>query len=72
MINPLLDKLYGLMLEKKISSWVEIHDKRANEQDGFYKTHLIILRIITKIIKTTRLISNELLCWSFRKYFDTC
>jgi hypothetical protein len=29
MISPILVKLYGIILEKKISLWLESHGKRA-------------------------------------------
>jgi hypothetical protein len=28
MIGPILAKLYGILLEKKISAWLESHGKR--------------------------------------------
>jgi hypothetical protein len=28
MINPILANIYGIILEKKISLWLEIHGKR--------------------------------------------
>jgi hypothetical protein len=34
MINPILAKLYGSILEKKISIWLEIHGKRAKGQES--------------------------------------
>ena len=35
MINPLFAKLFGSMIENKISKWVEQRDKRAKRQAGF-------------------------------------
>jgi hypothetical protein len=29
MISPILAKLYGIILEKKINLWLESHDKRS-------------------------------------------
>jgi hypothetical protein len=34
MISPILAKLYGIILEKKISIWLESHGKRAKGQPG--------------------------------------
>jgi hypothetical protein len=34
MISPILAKLYGIILEKKISLWLEIHGKRDKGQAG--------------------------------------
>ena len=51
MINPLLDKLYGIILEKKMNGWLEMEGKRAKGQTGFRRNHsttdhLLTLRII--------------------------
>jgi hypothetical protein len=37
MIIPLLVELYGLILEKKIGSWLKIHDQRAKGKSSFPK-----------------------------------
>jgi hypothetical protein len=34
MISPILAKIYGIVLEKKISIWLESHDKRDKGQAG--------------------------------------
>ena len=34
MISPLLAKLYGIILEKKINGWIEMESKRAKGQVG--------------------------------------
>ena len=39
MICPLLAKLYGIILEKKINKWLESEGKRASPS-GFYKAAL--------------------------------
>jgi len=39
MINPLLDKLYGIILERKLSVWLESEGKQAKGQAGFRKQH---------------------------------
>jgi hypothetical protein len=33
MISPILAKLYGIILEKKIILWLESHGKRAKGQE---------------------------------------
>jgi len=35
MINPLFEKLFGSILENKISKWAEERDKHAKEKIGF-------------------------------------
>jgi hypothetical protein len=35
MISPSLAKIYGIIFEKKISLWLESHDKRNKGQDRF-------------------------------------
>ena len=39
MISPLLAKLYGIILEKKINGWLEMEGKRAKGQAGFRRNH---------------------------------
>ena len=51
MISPLLTKLYGIILEKKINGWIEMEGKQAKGKVGFRKNHsttnhLLTLRII--------------------------
>ena len=51
MISPFLSKLYGIILENKISEWLEIQGKRGKCQVGFRRNHstmdhLFILGII--------------------------
>jgi hypothetical protein len=51
MISPILAKLYGSILEKKIDTWIESHGKRARGQPGFrgyhsIEDHLVTFRII--------------------------
>ena len=55
MISPLLAKLYGIILEKKISIWLESEGKRAKGQAGFRRKHsttdhLVTLRIIVRSV----------------------
>jgi hypothetical protein len=51
MISPLLVKLYGITLEKKINVWLERHEKRVKDWVGFRSyhstvEHLVMFRII--------------------------
>ena len=51
MISPLLAKLYGIILEKKINEWLEMEGKWDKGQAGFRRNHattahLVTLRII--------------------------
>ena len=39
MISPLLGKLYGIILEKKINIWLEREGKQAKGQAGFRRNH---------------------------------
>jgi hypothetical protein len=74
MISPVLAKLYGIILEKKISLWLECHGKRAKGQTGFRRyhstvDHLVTFRIITKEFRNTK--TNIFCCFvDFRKAFD--
>ena len=75
MISPLLAKLYGIILEKKISIWLESEGKRAKGQVGFRRQHsttdhLVTLRIIVEECCNDK---YNLFCFfvEFRKAFDT-
>jgi hypothetical protein len=74
MISPILAKLYGIILEKKISLWIESHGKRAKGHNGFRRyhssvDHLVTFTIIAKEFCNTK---TYLFCCfaDFRKYFD--
>jgi hypothetical protein len=47
MISPILAKLYGIILEKKISLWLESHDKRDKGQAGFRRYHSTVDHLVT-------------------------
>jgi hypothetical protein len=47
MISPILAKLYGIILEKKISLWLESHGKRDKGQARFKRYHSIVDHIVT-------------------------
>jgi hypothetical protein len=74
MISPILAKLYEIVLEKKISIWLESHGKRAKGQAEFKRylstvNHLITFRIIAKEFHDTK--TNLFCCFvDFRKGFD--
>jgi hypothetical protein len=74
MISPILAKLYGIILEKKISLWLESHSKRAKGQARFRRyhstvDHLVTFRIIAEEFHNTK--TNLFCCFvDFRKSFD--
>jgi hypothetical protein len=74
MISPILAKLYGIILEKKISIWLEIHGKRAKGQARFRRyhstvDHLVTFRIIAEEFCNAK--TNLFCCFvDFRKAFD--
>jgi hypothetical protein len=76
MISPILAKLYGSILEKKIATWLEIHGKRVIVQAGFRgyhstkdQDHLVTFSIIVEECRNDKI---DLLCCfiDFRKAFD--
>jgi hypothetical protein len=81
MISPILAKLYGIILEKKISLWLESHGKRAKGQAGFRRyhstvDHLVTFRIIAEefailkpIFFVVLLTLEKLLTWFLGKTF---
>ena len=74
MISPLLAKLYGIILERKINIWLESDGKRAKGQAGFRRkhstmNHLVTLRIIVEECHNGK--SNLFCCFEyFRMTFD--
>ena len=74
MINPLFAKLFGSMLENKISKWVEERDKHAKRQAGFRPKHSTVDHCITlrHIIENVWDKKEEVFCSfvDFRKVFD--
>ena len=71
-ISPILVKLYGIILEKKINEWLEMEGKRDKGQAMNHSTmdHLITLRIIAEECCSNK---SDLFCCfvDFRKSFDT-
>ena len=47
MISPLLAKLYAIILEKKLSIWLESEGKRAKGQAGFRRQHSTMDHLVT-------------------------
>jgi hypothetical protein len=47
MISPILAKLYGIILEKKISLWLESHGKIFKGQARFRRYHSILDHLVT-------------------------
>jgi hypothetical protein len=74
MISPILAKLYGIILEKKISLWIESHGKRAIGQAGFRRYHSTADHIFTFRIIAKEFCHNKknIFCFFvyFRKSFD--
>ena len=74
MISLILAKPYRIILEKKISIWLEIHSKRAKGQAEFRRyhstmEHLVTFRIIAEEFRNTK--TNLFCCFvDFRKAFD--
>jgi hypothetical protein len=74
MISRILAKLYGIILEKKISLWLESYGNRAKGQVGFRRyhstlDHIVTFRIIAEELHNTK--TNFFCCFvDFRKAFD--
>ena len=76
MVNPRFGKLFGSMMECRISSWVEKEGKRAKGQAGFRTRHSTIDHCITLrhfIEKVWNIQGEEAFCCfvDFKKAFDT-
>jgi hypothetical protein len=75
MINLLFAKLFGSMLENKISKWAEERDKRAKGKAGFRHKHSIVDHCITlrNIFEKVWEKKEEVFCCfvDFRKSFYT-
>ena len=74
MISPILAKLYGIILEKKINTRLKYEGKWAKDQKVFRRNHstmdhLVMLRIIKDEFHNSK--SNLFCCFvDFRKAFD--
>jgi hypothetical protein len=75
MISPILAKLYGSILEKKINIWLESHGKRAKGQvmdlEDITQLWTILLCLGSFAEECHNNKTNLLCCFiDFRKYFD--
>ena len=66
MVGPIMAKLFGCMMDRKISTWAEKNAKRAKGQAGFRAKHntidhLITLRVIME--ESKRLGKSLLMCF---------
>lgn len=66
MISHILSKLHGIILENKISFWLEIHAKKAKGQARFMRYHSIMdhhvtLRIIVEEFHNNKI--NHFCCF---------
>jgi hypothetical protein len=80
-ITSILAKLYGIILEKKISLWLESHSKRAKGQARFRRyhstvDHIVTFRIIVEEFCNTKTIFfvvlltiEKILTWFLEKTF---
>ena len=56
MINPLFAKIFGSMVEDKISKWEEVKEKRARGQADFRLKHstvdhgITLIHIVEKVL----------------------
>lgn len=75
MINPLFAKLFGNMIENRISKWVEENGKWAKGQAGFRPKHSTVDYGITlrHLIEKRWEEKEEIFCCfvDFKKAFDT-
>lgn len=75
MISHILVKLYGMILEKNISTWLEIHGKRDKGKICFIRNHSTIDYLVTlrTIVKDCHNSKVDLLYYfvDSRKDFDT-
>jgi hypothetical protein len=74
-VGPILAKLFTMILEKRLSEWVEQHGLRAKGQAGFRKDYRTIdqLFILRTLIKQSKAKKKPLYCCfvDFKKVFDT-
>jgi hypothetical protein len=74
-IRPILAKLFTMILEKRLSDWVEQHGLRAKDQPRFRKDYRTTdqLFILRTLIKQSKAKKKPLYCCfvDFKKAFDT-
>jgi hypothetical protein len=74
-VGPILAKLFAMILEKRLSEWVEEHGLRAEGQVGFRKYYHTTdqLFIFRTLIEQSKAKNKPLYCCfiDFKKAFDT-
>ncbi|MCO5601437.1 hypothetical protein L7F22_055559 [Adiantum nelumboides] len=74
MVGSFMAKLFGCVMEMKISKWVEENGKRAHGQAGFCKDHSTIVHLVTLriLMEESHLKGKGLYCCfvDFKKAFD--
>ena len=74
MVGSIMAKLFGCIMEMKLSSWAEDNDKRAHGQAGFWKAHSTVDHLVTLrvLMEESRLAGKGLYCCfvDFKKAFD--
>ena len=75
MVGSIMAKLFGCVMEMKLSTWAESNNKRAHGQAGFRKSHSTIDHLVTLrvLMEESRLAGKGLYCCfvDFKKAFDT-
>jgi hypothetical protein len=73
-VEPILAKLFTMILEKRLSKWVEQHGLRAKGQAGFHKDYRTTdqLFILRTLIEQSKAKKKPLYCCfvDFKKAFD--
>ncbi len=73
-IGPILAKLFAMILDKRLSEWVEQHGLRAQGQAGFCKNYRTTdqLFILHTLIEHSKAKKKPLYCCfvNFKKVFD--
>jgi hypothetical protein len=73
-IGPILAKLFAMVLDKRLSKWVEQHGLRAKSQAGFRKDHRTTdqLSILQTLIEQSKAKKKPFYCYfvDFKKVFD--
>ena len=74
MVGSMMAKLFGCVMEMKLSAWAEINNKRARGQTGFRQAHSTIDHLVTLrvLMEESRLVGKGLYCCfvDFKKAFD--
>ena len=64
MVGSIMAKLFGSVMEMKLSSWAELNNKRARRQAGFRQAHSTIDHLVTLrvLMEESRLAGKGLYC----------